>query len=258
MPSGSVDESAGGEVGTRELLHELAERGVGVPDQLDRRVDDLGEVVRRNVRRHADGDPGRTVDEQVRELGRQDDGLDQRPVVVRRPVDRLLVDVVAEELRRELGETDLRVAHRRGVVAVDRAEVALPVHERVAQRKLLRHADDRVVDGALAVGVVLAEDVSDDARRLAVRLVVEVPLLPHAVQAAAMHGLQAVAHVRQRAADDDGHRVVEVRASDLVFDRDGDFFVGGQEVGAHLCRSGVGAALFARCPGSSRSTRSAR
>src|SRR5690349_5131024 len=83
---------------------------------------------------------------------------DERAVVVRRPVDRLLVDVVAQQLGREAREPHLGVAHRRGVVAVDRAEVALPVDERIAQREVLRHADDRVVHGALAVRVVLAED----------------------------------------------------------------------------------------------------
>ncbi len=230
---GAVDEAGGGEVGAGELAHELAERGVGMLDQLDRGVDDLREVVRRDVRRHAHGDAGRAVDQEVRELRRQDPGLEERPVVVRRPVDGLLVDVVAQHLGREAGQPHLGVAHGRGVVAVDRAEVALAVDERVAQRELLRHAHDRVVDRALAVRVVLAEDVADDAGGLAVRLVVQVALLPHAVEAAAVDGLQPVAHVRQRPSDDDGHGVVEVRPSDLVFDRDGNFFVGGQEIGAH-------------------------
>ncbi len=37
-----------------------------------------------------------------------------------------------------------------------------------------------------------------------------------------MDGLEPVAHVGQGAPDDDGHRVVEIRLSHLVFDRDGD------------------------------------
>ena len=37
-----------------------------------------------------------------------------------------------------------------------------------------------------------------------------------------MHGLEAVAHVGQRAPDDDGHRVVEVAPPDLLLDGDGD------------------------------------
>ena len=63
----------------------------------------------------------------------------------------------------------LGVAHRRRVVAVDRAEVALPVDQRVAQREVLRHAHERVVDRGVAVRVVLAHHVADDARALHVR-----------------------------------------------------------------------------------------
>ena len=37
------------------------------------------------------------------------------------------------------------------------------------------------------------------------------PELAHRVDDAALHGLQAVAEVRQRAVEDDVHRVVEVR-----------------------------------------------
>ena len=66
-------------------------------------------------------------------------------------------------------EADLRVAHRGGGVAVDGAEVALPVHERLAHREVLRHTDDRVVDRRVAVRVVLAHDVADDAGGLLVR-----------------------------------------------------------------------------------------
>ena len=46
--------------------------------------------------------------------------------------------------------------------------------------------------------------------------------LPHAVQHAAVRGLQAVADVGQRSPDDYAHRVIHVRALHLVFDVDGD------------------------------------
>jgi hypothetical protein len=118
--------------------------------------------------RHAHRDAARAVDEQVRQLRRHDERLLLAAVVVRAEVHRLLVEI-GEHLVRDLGEADLGVAHRRRVVAVDRAEVALAVDEHVAHREVLRHAHDRVVDRLVAVRVVLADDVADDARRLLVR-----------------------------------------------------------------------------------------
>src|SRR6202044_2260700 len=43
--------------------------------------------------------------------------------------------------------------------------------------------------------------------------------LVHRVEHATMHGLQTVAHVRQRATHDHRHRVVEVRGAHLVLER---------------------------------------
>ncbi len=88
--------------------------------------------------------PGRAVDEQVGQLGRQDRRLLLRAVVVLDEVDGVLVDV-GQQLGGDRRHARLRVAHRGRRVAVDRAEVALAVDERVAQREVLGEADERVV-----------------------------------------------------------------------------------------------------------------
>ena len=190
---------------------------VGIVDVGDRRGDDLAQVVRRDVRRHADGDPGAAVDEQVREARRQHDRLAARSVVGRDEVDRVLVDV-AQHLGRRGVQARLGVAHRRGGPAVDVAEVAVAVDQLVTHREVLREPHERVVDRAVAVRVVLAHHVADDLRALDVLAVGRRPHLVHHVQHAAVDRLQAVTYVRQRAPDDDGHGVVEVRGAHLLLE----------------------------------------
>jgi hypothetical protein len=85
--------------------------------------------VRRDVRRHADGDARGAVDEQVRHLRRQDERLLRRVVEVRDEVDGLAVDV-GEQLLRESRQPALGVAVGGGGIAVDGTEVALPVDQR--------------------------------------------------------------------------------------------------------------------------------
>ena len=155
------DRSAGREVRPGHVAAQVVGRDRRVVDERDRGVDDLAQVVGRDVRGHADRDPGAAVDEQVRELRGQDRRLLLGAVVVVRVVDRLLVDV-GEHLGGDRGEARLRVAHRRGRVAVDRSEVALPVHERVAHREVLGEPDQGVVQGHVAVRVVLAHHLADD------------------------------------------------------------------------------------------------
>ena len=231
----AVDDAGGGEVGRRDDLHQLVDRRLGVLQQVQAGVDHLVEVVRRDVGRHADRDAAGAVDQQVRQPRRQHQRLVLAAVVVRAEVDRLLVEI-GQHLVGDLGEPDLGVAHRRGVVAVDRAEVALAVDQHVAHREVLRHAHQRVVDRLVAVRVVLADDVADDARRLLVRPVPVVVQLVHREQHAAVHRLQAVARIGEGAADDHAHRVVEVRAAHLLFEADGQRFLG--ELGHGLAIAG--------------------
>ena len=141
--------------------------------------------------------PERAVDEQVGQPRRQHRRLLLLAVVVRDEIDGFLVDV-GEELVRDLLQPALRVAHRGGVVAVDRAEIALAVDQRVAQREFLRHPHERVVDRHVAVRVVFPHHVADDARAFHVRAVEDDVGLVHRVQHAAMDRLEAVADVRQR------------------------------------------------------------
>ena len=201
-PLAAEDDPRGREIRPLDVAHQPLDVDVGVLDVGDGGVDHLAQVVRRDVRGHPDRDPRAAVDEQVREPRRQHDRLLAAAVVGRDEVDGLGVDV-AQHLRREPVEPRLGVAHRRGGIAVDVAEVPVSVDERVAHREVLGEPDERVVDRGVAVRVVLAHDLADDLRALdvlAVRLEVQ---LVHHVQNAAVNWLQTVPDVGQCAPDDD-------------------------------------------------------
>jgi hypothetical protein len=71
------------------------------------------------------------------------------------------------------------------------------------------------------MGVVLLETFSDDAGALGVLFVVLEAFAVHGGEDATMDGLESVADIGQGTADDDRHRVVEIRAAHLLFDVDG-------------------------------------
>ena len=110
------------------------------------------------------------------------------------------------------------VTHGRRRIAIHRAEVALPIHQRVAHVEALRHAHERVINRRVAVGMKFAEDFAGDLGALAVGLGGGQAHFVHAEKNAPMHGLQAVAHVGQRAPDDHAHGIVEIRLLHLGFD----------------------------------------
>ena len=203
------DLAAGGEVRALDVLAQLQRRQFGVVDQPQQRRAHLAEMMRRDVGGHADGDAHRAVDQQRRDARRQHDGLGARAVVVRAERHRVLIEF-REQFVADARQPAFGVAHGRGAVAVERAEVARAVDQRIAQRERLRHAHQRLVQRAVAVRVVVAHHVADDLGALAVLGVGGEVLLPHRVEDAALHGLQAVAHVGQGARRDDREGVVEV------------------------------------------------
>ena len=211
---------AGREVRALDELHELLDgAGVAVLDVVVEPVAELPEVVRRDVRRHADGDSGRAVEEEVGELRGEDRRLLERLVEVRHHVDGVLLEV-AEKLVRHLLHPHLGVSHRGRAVAVNRAEVAVSVDKRHPERERLRHADDRVVDGGVAVRMVLADHLADDARGLHVLHAVRRAELVHGEEAAPVDGLHAVARVGKRTPHYHAHGVVDVVAGHRLLDVD--------------------------------------
>jgi hypothetical protein len=111
------------------------------------------------------------------------------------------------------------VAVGRRAVAVDGAEVPLPVHQRVAEGEVLHHADEGVVHRGVAVRVVLAQHVADHGGALPVAAVGGEPRLVHGEEDAPVHRLEPVAHVGKGALHDDAHRIVEERLAHLGLDQ---------------------------------------
>ena len=95
-----------------------------------------------------------------------------------------------------------------------------PSIRRNAHRPVLRHPCERIVDRTITVGVVVAHDIADDLGALAIGAASnEAPFLA-GEQDATMHGFQSIANIRQSAADDHAHGVVEIARLHLVDDVD--------------------------------------
>ena len=150
-------------------------------------------------------------------LRREDGGFLRALVEIRNEIDGFLLNV-GEQFLGNFRKARFGVTHGRGWIAVHRAEISLAVDERVAHVEALREAHQRVINRRIAVRMEFAEDFADDLGALAVRLRRGQTQLVHAEKNAAMDGLQAVAHIRQRAPDDHAHGVIEVRLLHLRFD----------------------------------------
>ncbi len=140
-------------------------------------------------------------------------------VIARPEIDGVFVDAV-EQQPRDLGQARFGVAVGGGVIAVDIAEIALAVDQRIARGKILRQPHQRVVDRLVAMRMEIAHHVADDLRRLLESRAGIEPQQPHAVEDAPVHGLEPVARVGQRAVHDGRQRIGEIALLERLAQRD--------------------------------------
>ena len=209
------DDPPGGEVGALHVLHQVGQLRLRVVQHADRGIDYFPQVVGRNIGGHAHGDAGGAVDQQIGEPGGQYPGFLPALVEVRVPVHRVLLDL-PQHFVGDLGHAGLGVTVGGRGIAVDGAEVAVAVHQRVAHGEILGQAHQGIVHRSVAMGVVAAQHVAHAGGRLLEGLVRGQVVLIHGVEDAPVDRLQAVPHVGQRPAHDDAHGVLDVALLHLV------------------------------------------
>ena len=210
------DDAAGGEVGALDVLHQAGQVDVRIVDQGHRALDHLGQVMGRDVGGHAHGDAGGTVHQQVGEPAGQHGRLLLGLVEVQTEVHGVLLDV-GEQIHRHLAHAGLGVTVGSRGVAVHATEVTLAIHQRIAHGEILRQTDHGVINRRVTMGVIGAQHGTHGIRTLAVGMAGVVAALIHGVKDAAVHRLQAVAHIRQSTGYDNGHGIVQKGPFDLVF-----------------------------------------
>ncbi len=220
-----IDRAGGGKVRPAHDLHEIVHRALRLFQQQEQGFAEFAQIVRRNIGRHAHGDARGAVEQQIRHPGGQYRGFLERIVVIGPEIDGILVQII-EKFLGKARHAHFGVAHGRRRVAVDGAEVALPVHQGVAHGKILGHAYQGIVHGGIAMRMILADDVTHDAGGLLVRPVIAVGKLVLGIHDAPVHGLQPVARVGNGAADDDRKGILQIGLAQFLFDIDARMLFG--------------------------------
>ena len=138
-------------------------------DQKHRGIDYFGSIMRRNTGRHPDCNAAGTVCQQVREQPGHNLGLFILAVVSRFEVGCILVEPV-HQLDCGLGQPRLGIPIGSRIIAVDIAEIALPIDQRIAKRKCLSEADHRVINRLVAMRMIFTDNVADDASAFLITL----------------------------------------------------------------------------------------
>ena len=186
----SDDLATTGQVRPRNEAHQFLDGSVRVLDQVAQRLDDFHQVVRRAVGCHADRDSRGPIDKQVGKGCREHGWLDVLAVVIRFEVNGVLVQTISHG-HGGCCHSALCVTHG-GRAVVQRSEVAMTIDQGESHGPRLRDPDERIVDGTVAMRVVLTHDLTDYTGTLDVRAVRSYAHLVHRVQDPPLHRLEPV------------------------------------------------------------------
>ena len=175
--------------------------------------------------RHAHGDAGRTIGEKVGKGGRQHHRLFFFAVIGGAEIDRVFIQPFQQRLGR-FGQPAFGVAHGGGIIAIDIAEIALALDQGIAQREILGQPHQRLIDRQIAMGMIFADHIADDAGAFLEAGGGVEAQQPHGMHQAAMHRLEAIAHIRQGALGDGGKRIGEVALGQRLGQRFGTDVIG--------------------------------
>ena len=230
------DQPAGRQVRPAHKMEQRPVLGVGLIDQMDCRIDHFGGVVRRNVRRHADRNPARAIGKQIGEQPRHNLGFFVFPVVGGPIIDRTVVES-GHQVDGNRRQPRFGIAIGRGIIAVDIAEIALPVDQWIAQRKCLGEADHRVINRLVAMRMIFADNIANNtcaflisARRVKLEQT-------HRPEQTSVNRLQPIAQIGQRPCRDRRHRINQIPVGQGAVERGIDDMVERVgKVGGHCCR----------------------
>ena len=142
----------------------------------------------RDAGAHAYGNALRSINQKVGDPHRKDLRLPLRLIIIRDKIYRL-VQVLQIDLLGKFFQPCLGVAHGRSPVPLDGAEVSVSVHQGHPLLKLLAQHHQRIVDGAVPMGVVLTHGIAYNTGRLSVRLIVVQMQLAHVIEHPALYRL---------------------------------------------------------------------
>ena len=207
------DDAAGGEIGARDQCHKRRVRHFAVADHQLAGVDQLVQVVGRNVRGHADRDARGTIGQKVREGCGQHDRLFQRAVIIRAEVDGIFRQPLHQRFRRRR-QAGFGIAAGGRVIAVDIAEVALPVHQGIAHGKGLREPRHGIINRHVAMRMVVPHHIARDLGRLAKATRGRQFQLAHRIKDAPVDRLQPVTRIGQGAVHDRRQGIGQIPLAD--------------------------------------------
>ena len=180
-----------------------------VVDHTHSGIQDFPQIVRRNIAGHTDSNTLAAVHQQIRKPAGQHFGLLHSAIKIRRPINRVLIDI-PQHLVRNTSHTGLRITIRGRRIAIHGTKVPVAVDQRIPHREILGQTSQRIINTSITMRVIMTNHITDRRCTLLIRHIVRQAGPVHRIQNPAMYRLKPVTNIRQGTGHNHAHRVIDV------------------------------------------------
>ena len=180
-----------------------------VIDHADDAINDLTQIVGRDICRHTNCDTAGTIHQQVGDTGRQHGRFFFVFVIVGNEINSVFFNI-RQHFRCDLGHTCFGITAGSCAVAINRAEVPMTVYQHITHGEILRHTHHSLINGGITVGVIFTHGIADDTCGFTIALVGVQIHFVHGIQDTTLNGLQTVAGIGQCTGNNNAHGIVDV------------------------------------------------
>ena len=145
----------------RQNFHDVTSRCFWIIHNQLNRINRLTKIMRWDIGRHPNGNPCRSIYEQVREASRKNHRLSLAGIIVVNIINSIFVNIT-KHLQRNLAHTCFCITLGSGPVSVHRTEVSMAVYQHVAIAPPLSHPHHRFINRGIAMRVVFTHDIPCD------------------------------------------------------------------------------------------------
>ena len=174
------------------------------------RIDHLTEVVRRNTGRHTNRDTISTIDKNIRNTNRKHGWFFLRLIKVRHKIHYVFIEITQKNFLRELFQTRFGISHGRCSVTFDRTKVSMSVYQRPALLEILRHHNQRIINGTVTMRMIFTHGITDNTGAFTIWAVITDPQFIHIIKCSSLNRFQTISHIRKCTWNNDTHRIINI------------------------------------------------
>ena len=197
------------EIRSFNILHQTIEIYIRIINISTATINDLTEIMSRNISSHTNGNTISTIYQQIRNFSRHHTWFLQCIIEVIRHVYSILIKVIHDMLT-HLAQTTLGITHSSRRVTIHRTKVTLAINQKITHIPVLAHTNEGAINRRVTMWVILTKNLTYYTGTFLIGIIASITNTKHTIKDTTMNRFEAISYIRERTSHNNRHRIVDI------------------------------------------------